>query len=97
MRKCCQSRRAWIKSLGNEIRESSLRCVGEGDVEGAIADFSQAIKIDPHHPEAYVNRGLLLLQQGMKAEAERDFARSIAVKPSLKDFIKTRVSQISQK
>ena len=32
----------------------------------------------------------------MKSAAEHDFAESIAVKPSLKAFIKTRVSQISQ-
>ena len=61
-----------------------------------MADFTEAIKIDPHHPEAYVNRGLLRLQQGMKTEAERDFARSIAVRPSLKSFIESRMSLISQ-
>jgi hypothetical protein len=32
----------------------------------------------------------------MKAEAERDFAHSIKVKPSLKSFIDNRVSLITQ-
>ena len=67
-----------------------------GNVDGAIADFNQAIKINSHHPEAYVNRGLLELQQGKKSEAERDFTRSIALRPSLRSFIEKRMGEISQ-
>jgi len=68
-----------------------------GDVDGAMADFNEAIRINSRHPEAYVNRGLLRLQQGRKVEAERDFARSITLRPSLRGFIDSRVSQISQR
>ena len=71
--------------------------VANGNLEAAVADFSEAIKFDPHFPEAYVNRGLVRFQQGLKSEAEQDFARSIAVKPALKTFIETRISQISLK
>jgi Flp pilus assembly protein TadD len=70
--------------------------VAKGDLSGAMADFNQALKVDPRNAEAYVNRGLLLWQEGMKADAERDFARSIKVKPSLKEFIQKRISQITQ-
>jgi Flp pilus assembly protein TadD len=62
-----------------------------------MADFNEAIRINSRHPEAYVNRGLLRLQQGRKVEAERDFARSIALRPSLRAFIDSRISQISQR
>ena len=45
--------------------------VAKGDLTGARADFDEAIKVDPNGlPEAYVNRGLLLLQQGMNATPE---------------------------
>jgi Flp pilus assembly protein TadD len=67
-----------------------------GDIEGAVADFNRAIKINPDHPEAFVNLGLLLLQQGRKAEAEKDFARSVALRPSVRDFIDRRFAEIER-
>jgi Flp pilus assembly protein TadD len=66
-------------------------------VEGAIEDLTQAIRVDSHAPEAYVNRGLIRLRQGKKSEADRDFARSIALRPSLRRVIEDRIGQISQK
>jgi Tfp pilus assembly protein PilF len=71
--------------------------LAQRDMTGAIADFTSAIKLDPHFPEAYANRKLVLLQQGMKGQAERDFVRSMAMKPSLRPFIEKRIDQISQK
>ena len=35
-----------------------------GDLEGAIADLNQAIKLDPKIVEAYVNRGLTKAKKG---------------------------------
>jgi Tfp pilus assembly protein PilF len=62
-----------------------------------MADFNEAIRIDSHHPEAYVNRGLVRLQQGLVMEAEHDFAKSIELQPALRSVIDDRVSQISQR
>jgi Tfp pilus assembly protein PilF len=79
----------------------NLRLTG-GDFDGALADFDKAVESDPTYALAYNNRGiarvaLVRLQQGLKSQAEDDFARSLAVKPSLKSFIETRSSQISLK
>jgi len=65
-------------------------------VDGAIGDFRQAIKITPDFPEAYTNPGLIRLQQGKVAEAEQNFTRSVALRPSVKTFIDTRVAEIKQ-
>ena len=67
----------------------------ESPTDGAIEDFNQAIRINPRHPEAYVNLGLVRLQQGKKTEAQRDFKRSLELKPSLRTFIESRINQIS--
>jgi tetratricopeptide (TPR) repeat protein len=96
----------WFYSLGIfQLQEDSsfklgqlgIAKVAKGNLDGAIADFTEVIKINPNYPEAYVNRGLVRFQQGLKSQAEQDFARSLAVKPSPKSFIETRVSQISLK
>jgi len=68
--------------------------LGKGDVDGAVADFRRAIKIDPEHPEAYTNLGLVRLQEGNTQEAEQYFARSVQLKPSVKAFIDTRIAEI---
>jgi Flp pilus assembly protein TadD len=70
--------------------------IAKGDLDGAIADFRQAIKTDPNHPEAYTNLGLIWLQQGKTLEAEQNFTRSVALRPSVKTFIDTRTAQIGQ-
>jgi len=65
-------------------------------MDGAVADFDRAIKANANRPEAYANRGLVRLQQGNRAEAQRDFARSISLRPSVRPFIERRVGEISQ-
>ena len=81
-------------SIESGVHGTEERLLGLG-MRGV--DFNEAIKVNSHRPEAYVNRGLIQLQQGNKAKAERDFARSIALKPSVKPFIEQRIGQISQR
>lgn len=42
-------------------------------VEAAIADFDQAIRIDPRQPEAYLNKGAALIRLNDPTEAQRLF------------------------
>jgi Tfp pilus assembly protein PilF len=62
-----------------------------------ISDFGNAVRLAPDHAEAYANRGIAFLLQGKKLEAERDFSRSLTLKPDLKSVIEQRRAQIAHR
>lgn len=47
-----------------------------GDAKGAIADFNEAIKLNPALAEAYGNRGILYSQTGNKPTALADLRQA---------------------
>jgi len=47
-----------------------------GDFDKAIADFNEAIRLDPNNAQAYQNRGVAYEKKGEKAKAEEDFAQA---------------------
>ena len=53
-----------------------------GDWEGAIADFTAAIALDPRHADADVSRGLLKAGMGDRQGASKDFDQAIAIHPN---------------
>jgi tetratricopeptide (TPR) repeat protein len=53
------------------------------DVDGAMADFSQAIKIDPDAANAYSDRGSLYRQQGDPDRALADVEQAIKLNPNM--------------
>jgi tetratricopeptide (TPR) repeat protein len=55
----------------------------KGDYQGALADYNQAIKIDPKYALLYNNRGYLKMQRLNDVNgALADFDRSISIKPN---------------
>jgi tetratricopeptide (TPR) repeat protein len=52
-----------------------------GDKAGAIADYTQAIPINPQDAEAYYNRGLAKYESGDKAGAIADYTQAITINP----------------
>jgi tetratricopeptide (TPR) repeat protein len=52
-------------------RERGAASYHKGDLDGALADFDQAILLDPSSAKAYIDRSLVLYR---KAEADRAFA-----------------------
>src|SRR5688572_9374502 len=52
------------------------------DLEGAIADYTTAIKIDPRHATAHIRRGMALQARGDLDRAIADYNRAIALDPS---------------
>jgi len=49
----------------------------KGDVQKAIADYSQVIEIDEEFGDAYYNRGLLYIKMKRDEQAVRDFSKAI--------------------
>ena len=63
---------------------------------GAIADYTAAIKLNPSHAPAYLNRGLARTLQVMLAEAKLDFDECLRLDQSLKPLLEERLELITQ-
>ncbi|MFM9848069.1 MAG: tetratricopeptide repeat protein [Hyphomicrobiaceae bacterium] len=53
-----------------------------GEADNAIADYTEAIRLDPRATEAYYNRGRALLDKGAYTVAILDFGQAIAHNPN---------------
>ena len=51
------------------------------DYAGAVADYDQALEIDPQYAEAYGNRGVAKSQMGKHMSAITDYDRSLELNP----------------
>ena len=54
----------------------------KGDHDRAIADYSEAIGINPNYAIAYSNRGNLFEARKRREEAIADFRRALALDPN---------------
>ena len=55
----------------------------KGDTDRAIADYIEAIRLDPKHAEAHVNRGQAYSLKGETDRAIADFTEAIRLDPKL--------------
>jgi tetratricopeptide (TPR) repeat protein len=55
---------------------------GLKDLNGAIDDLNEAIKLEPTNARAYANLGAIEMQKGRGAEAEAAFKQAVSVDPS---------------
>ena len=53
----------------------------EGDFDGAITDFSEAIRLEPDFPDIYLRRGLAYRHKGKFDRAMDDYDKAIALEP----------------
>ena len=55
----------------------------KGDLDKAIADCSQAIRLNPDDAEAYKHRGLAYQEKGDHAKANADLKRAKELDPNV--------------
>ena len=58
---------------------SGLNAYKAGNFEDAIADFTEAINIEPSYPQAYFNRAMTKQQLYLQEEAVEDYIRSAEI------------------
>ncbi len=64
-----------------EYYERGAELIAEGDFEGAIAEFSNAIQVDDDYADAYIFRGLAYRAINLSDEAIDDLTRAIELRP----------------
>jgi tetratricopeptide (TPR) repeat protein len=73
-------------SFGDQFTMSFLHPRAAQDAQGgpdlAIADFTEAIRLDPHNPVAYGNRGNDYLATGQYPQAVADYSEAIRLEPA---------------
>lgn len=76
---------ALTEALGNDDRVAThvnrgiLRLIKQ-DFAAAEADFNEAIRLDPREPEAWLNKGILLVKAGRSADAVTPLDRSLQLR-----------------
>ncbi|HKI37516.1 MAG TPA: tetratricopeptide repeat protein [Gemmataceae bacterium] len=60
------------------------------DLEGALADFRQAVQNDPSYAEAWNNSGLVRQLLGRLGEAVADFDRAVSLRPDYPEALNNR-------
>ncbi|MFS8120596.1 MAG: TerD family protein, partial [Microcoleus sp.] len=66
----------------NFSNQGSLK-VQKGDVPGAIANFNQALGLNPNIPQAYLGLGIASSKQGNKQQAISHYDRALQLNPNL--------------
>jgi tetratricopeptide (TPR) repeat protein len=68
-----------------------------GDLDGAMADFSQAIRLEPRHFGALTSMGLILQREGFDERARQMFSKAVEIYPLAPDLQKLLVPEESGK
>jgi tellurite resistance protein TerA/tellurium resistance protein TerD len=73
---------ALAQKAANFSNQGSLK-VQKGDVPGAIANFTQALVLNPNIPQAYLGLGIATSKQGKKQQAIYNYDRALQFNPNL--------------
>ena len=74
---------ASLKSPGSAVAHYNLGNAfnREGRLEEALAEYSEAYRVDPHYWEAHSNRAALLIRRGRLDEAAAELRATLALRP----------------
>jgi Flp pilus assembly protein TadD len=65
--------------VATHVNRGILRLIRR-DFAAAEADFNEAIRLDPREPEAWLNKGILLIKSGRSADAVTPIDRSLQLR-----------------
>jgi len=68
--------------MAQDFFNSGLSYYDKGDYDRAIADYTQAIKLNPNYSEAYNNRGVVYQDKGNKSLAIADYRTAVRLDPN---------------
>jgi tetratricopeptide (TPR) repeat protein len=72
------------------LNQRAITRLGQGDLEGALADFRRCAELAPGYAEAWNNSGLVRQRLGRPAEALSDFDQAIALRPDYAEALNNR-------
>ena len=64
------------------LHERGIEKTRKGDMQGALKDFSEVLKLDPKHADAYFRRGYLLMRNGDLNAAAHDYLNALKIDPN---------------
>ncbi len=70
-----------VQKTFQEFIQSGLGKYRDGDYKGAIADYDQAILLNPNIPEIYILRGNAFYDQGDMKTAIKDYDKALTLNP----------------
>lgn len=59
----------------------------KNDIEGALADYNEAIELDPQNAKAWMNRGIARALQSDTTGSNEDFHKAIQINPEIRRLI----------
>ena len=79
-------------SAAEEKYNSGTEKFNKGDLDGALADFDEAVRLDPNLAAAYMNRGAVYAAKNEYDKSIEDSTKAIDLKPSKTDDLATAYS-----
>jgi len=64
------------------LHERGIEKTRKGDMQGALKDFTEVLKLDPKHADAYFRRGYLLMRNGDLNAAAHDYVNALKIDPN---------------
>lgn len=72
-----------LDKLAKEYLQMGNECIIQAhDAKAALANFDKALKLNPRFTEAYIRRGVTLLDEGKYRDAEIDFSKALTLSPT---------------
>ena len=68
----------------------------KGDLDGALADYSKSIELNPTDADAFTNRGILKNKMGDVTGSIADFNKAIELNPKKRDFLNAKGYSIGE-